>query len=81
MQIERKLSSLRIFQSHLWEIKIPRITFQPIIENAYLHAFQGTINDGWIKIGGQKKREMDKSVLHICIMDNGMGMDEVKKEL
>lgn len=64
----------------LMEIKIPRITFQPIIENAYLHAFQGTINDGWIKIGVSRKREMDKSVLHICIMDNGMGMDEVKKE-
>ena len=64
----------------LMEIKIPRITFQPIIENAYLHAFQGTINDGWIKIGVSRKREMDKSVLHICIMDNGMGMDEVKTE-
>lgn len=56
------------------ELEIPGITLQPIVENAYLHAFAGNINDGWIRIG----IDCTEGALRICVMDNGLGIAQDK---
>ncbi|MBC7960022.1 MAG: histidine kinase [Vallitaleaceae bacterium] len=50
---------------------IPKLIFQPIIENAIVHAFSNTTEKGVIAIGGQ----MTENELHLKISDNGSGFD------
>lgn len=58
------------------ELELPGITLQPIVENAYLHAFTGNINDGWIRIG----MEREGDIIRIWVMDNGLGLAQDKAE-
>ncbi len=52
------------------------LPLQPIVENAYLHAFSGNINDGWIlDKHGPGGRVGDGNGICIEITDNGMGME------
>ena len=51
-------------------IKIPRITLQPIIENAYIHGLQNLERNGTIRL----ETKVDNEVLLISIEDDGMGM-------
>jgi len=60
----------------LLALRVPKLTFQPIVENAILHAFGGYRHDGVIRIGlstGQGGR-----LLRIVIEDNGLGMGETE---
>ncbi|WDC84361.1 histidine kinase [Caloramator sp. mosi_1] len=54
------------------DTKIPRITLQPIVENAYIHGLQHLERKGEIHIN--VKTELDYVL--IDVIDNGMGMDE-----
>ena len=51
-------------------IKIPRITLQPIIENAYIHGLQNLERNGTIRL----ETKVENEVLLISIEDDGMGM-------
>ncbi|MCX7694275.1 MAG: sensor histidine kinase [Caloramator sp.] len=54
------------------DTKIPRITLQPIVENAYIHGLQNLERKGEIHLN--VKAELDYVL--IDIIDNGTGMDE-----
>jgi sensor histidine kinase YesM len=51
---------------------IVKTTLQPIVENIYLHAFEGRINDGEILIGLNEK----DGDLKITITDDGVGIED-----
>jgi sensor histidine kinase YesM len=57
----------------LMALPILRITLQPVVENAYLHAFLGTLDDGVIEIRAASAGGDD---ILIRVSDNGIGMDE-----
>ncbi len=59
-------------QKDALDILIPRITVQPIVENAYIHGLQNLERDGEIHLNVRK----DEQHTIIEIIDNGMGMDE-----
>lgn len=54
------------------DVKVPRITLQPIVENAYVHGLQNLERPGEIHLN---VRSIEESII-IEIIDNGMGMDE-----
>jgi len=53
------------------DTKIPRITIQPIVENAFIHGLQSLERNGEIHLN---VRSMEESIL-IEVIDNGKGMD------
>jgi len=55
----------------LKKASIVKTTLQPIVENTYLHAFEGSINDGVIEI---ELRKVNGN-LKITVTDDGMGID------
>lgn len=61
---ERKIDELSL------NIKIPRITLQPIIENAYIHGLQNLERQGTIRL----ETSIKSGSLILSIEDNGMGM-------
>lgn len=54
--------------------KIPKLTLQPIVENAIIHGIEQMIGDGIIKI----RMQLTKSRLIITVSDDGVGMPEDK---
>ncbi len=56
----------------LFEYELPRLTFQPFVENAILHGFEETETGGVISIRG--KLASDERIYEV--EDNGKGMDE-----
>jgi len=64
-----------IYEDKLWynEYLIPKITFQPLVENAVLHGIlESDAPEGSIYIDSV----LTDSVISISIRDNGCGMDE-----
>ena len=62
----------------LLEVKIPKMSLQPLVENACKHGIQAITEVGIVKI----KAELSDNNLKICVEDNGTGMDNEKlKEL
>lgn len=53
-------------------LKIPILTLQPLVENAFIHGIEPYEQKGLIKIEGSSRG--DFVILKIC--DNGVGMDE-----
>jgi len=53
-------------------LKLPKLTLQPIIENAVFHGLEGKTNGGCITI----QLETTNKNLMICISDNGLGIPE-----
>ena len=74
----KEIALITEIPEELAELKVPCITFQPIVENAYLHGFAGNVNDGWIKISVARIEKEKRGRFSICIMDNGMGMEQEK---
>lgn len=74
--LKKRFGSRISFYSHIDEealdVKIPRITIQPIVENAYIHGLQDLEKDGVIELNIKSF----PSYLTIEIIDNGKGMDE-----
>jgi len=61
------------------ELKMHKLLFQPLIENAIIHGFPGNTGQDRIIISIRKKG--DKHLI-VCVEDNGKGMDEeLVKEL
>lgn len=54
------------------DVTLPKLTLQPIIENAICHGFEKKIGQAKINID----IEATKRSVNITISDNGMGMDE-----
>jgi sensor histidine kinase YesM len=57
--------------SALFHIKIPRLSIQPLVENAIQHGLKNTRNEKKIQIGADRKNQ----TLLIWVWDNGVGMD------
>lgn len=57
--------------SALFHIKIPRLSIQPLVENAIQHGLKNTRHEKEIQIGAERKKQM----LLIWVWDNGVGMD------
>lgn len=51
--------------------RLPRLTLQPLVENAILHGVRGVKHDKIIRI----KAARDNEALAITVQDNGLGMD------
>ena len=59
-------------ESQLLQAQIPKLTLQPIVENAVSHGLEGKKGSGTVKIS----ITWTKSNLLISIKDNGVGLDE-----
>jgi sensor histidine kinase YesM len=57
--------------STLFHIKIPRLSIQPLVENAIQHGLKNTRIEKKIQIGAERKEQ----TLLIWVWDNGVGMD------
>ncbi|MCZ8516575.1 sensor histidine kinase [Paenibacillus filicis] len=53
------------------QLHIPKLTLQPLVENAILHGFQDREEGGRIRIVLRRTKE----VLYVSVEDNGIGMD------
>ena len=51
-------------------VKVPRMTLQPIVENAIRHGLAGRTERGHIAIAAT----LDAGVLHLTVSDNGVGL-------
>lgn len=59
-------------------VKIPKMSLQPLVENACKHGIQAITGVGIVRI----KAELSDNNLKMCVEDNGTGMDNEKlKEL
>ena len=66
------------FDEEIYECRIPKITLQPIVENALYHGIKNKRGKGMIKVSGKK----EGADIVFTVADNGIGMDEEKlKEL
>ncbi|QNU67159.1 sensor histidine kinase [Ruminiclostridium herbifermentans] len=62
----------------LLEVKIPKMSLQPLVENACKHGIQAITEVGIVRINA----ELIDDTLKICVEDNGTGMDNERlKEL
>ncbi|MDR1559098.1 MAG: histidine kinase [Clostridiales bacterium] len=59
-------------QELLYKCRLPKITLQPIVENAIIHGIEGKITSGQILI----KIESAEKRLRVTVSDDGVGMDE-----
>lgn len=55
-----------------FQVRIPKLTLQPIVENAIFHGLERKLGEGIVKI----YIEIGSDRLIITISDNGVGMDE-----
>jgi len=60
----------------VYHVRIPKLTLQPLVENAILHGFENKLDVGKIKITGA----LDQGHVKITIQDNGCGMIPEKVE-
>jgi sensor histidine kinase YesM len=58
---------------------IPRISMQPLVENALNHGLKNKHGEKWVRISAQEK----DNILEISVQDNGVGMDaaEINRRL
>jgi len=70
-RFKEKLNYTIDIPEELYKLKIPKLIFQPIVENAIIHGIEPGKNNGLISINCKKVDER----LIITINDNGVGMD------
>lgn len=56
------------------QYKLPKLTLQPIVENAIIHGIEQKVGTGTVRI----KLETTQTRLLITISDDGVGMDELR---
>mgnify|MGYP003370045495 CR=1 FL=1 len=56
----------------LYEFEIPKLTLQPLVENALYHGIKYKRAKGYIHVHGER----DGAVIRLTVQDNGVGMDE-----
>ncbi len=59
-------------QSNIRDIKIPKLTLQPLVENSILHGYKNKLDKVKIKISVHKQKDF----FEISVEDNGEGIDE-----
>lgn len=74
IRYDDKLSIFMEMPKEILEAEIPKLTLQPIVENAIIHGLANKLEIGRIRIIGEK---IDQKVI-IKIEDNGCGMEEEK---
>ena len=57
-------------EDELWEIQIPRIVLQPVVENSLQHAFDYSNSKNVIRIAVTQRGEQ----IELLLQDNGRGM-------
>lgn len=67
-----KLQLLTNVQVDAWNQRIPKLTLEPIVENAIVHGFEKKADNCIIKVSIEKKNEY----LILTVQDNGDGMSE-----
>lgn len=60
--------------SELYDYQIPKLSLQPLVENALYHGIKYKRAKGYIHISGEKRGEL----LHLTVSDDGVGMDETE---
>ncbi len=58
------------------DVEIPKMTLQPLIENAFVHAIEKTQSDAVLRVSAQVSE--DKSNIILSVQDFGEGMSEEK---
>ena len=61
----------------LYDYQIPKLTLQPLVENALYHGLKYKRAKGYIHINGEKTGD----VIVLTVRDNGVGMDEEELEV
>lgn len=74
MRFGDRISYESVIEPTTLHMKIPRITIQPIIENAYIHGLQHLERSGVIKV----EAYVEERFLKIVIADNGSGMTQAQ---
>ncbi len=57
----------------LLSARIPKLTLQPLVENSFNHGLQDTLGDWELSITIEKGAD---ETIHICVRDNGIGMED-----
>jgi two-component system sensor histidine kinase YesM len=70
VRFEEKFTVSYKIDSMLYDYKVPRLLFQPFVENAILHGFDQTESGGLIRISGW----VDDGTRYFEVADNGRGM-------
>lgn len=70
VRFEEKFTVSYEIDSMLYDYKVPRLLFQPFVENAILHGFDQTESGGLIRIRGW----VDDGTRYFEVADNGRGM-------
>ncbi len=71
-----KFDLLWDYQQDEFDVKVPRLILQPLVENAIYHGIKPKQTKGLIKIKIQKK----ENNIQIRVIDNGLGMTAAKLE-
>ncbi len=58
------------------DLQIPKLSLQPVIENAIIHGMDGLTSDMTITITGQRRLIAGKPSFSLAVADTGVGMDE-----
>jgi len=72
VRFEEKFTVSYEIDSTLYDYKMPRLLFQPFVENAILHGFDQTESGGHIRIRGR----IEDGTRYYEIEDNGRGMSD-----
>ena len=76
IRYENRISFTMNVEEDLPNIKLPGLTFQPLVENAILHGLEKTKQDGSLNVEIYRKEDS----IRIDIEDNGIGMGYEKVE-
>ncbi len=60
----------------VYDYQIPKLTLQPLVENALYHGIKYKRAKGYIHIHGEKEGDS----IHLTVRDNGIGMDQAELE-
>ncbi len=63
-----------VLDEHCHNILVPNLILQPLVENAIIHGVSMYLKDAFIQISTALDRS--SHTIRICVMDNGIGMDE-----
>lgn len=71
-RFEGKFQVIYHIDINISEYKVPKLLFQPVVENAIIHGFEKIDSGGVLEISCEQKNDM----LYINVADNGQGMTE-----
>lgn len=72
----KMLVSLPEEEHDILKLQVPKLTFQPVIENAIFHGLEGRAKGGMVTI----RTEITKDKLFVSIADDGVGIGEEQLE-